>query len=75
MLMLTVEHTTQKVRSAPQDAINAWIEFDGATDETYVCLREMTNWDGEHKGINVVRKISPKALKAMSCILHISTLK
>ena len=54
-LMLTVEHTTNKVRNSRQDAVNVWMEYDGASQEAYVCLREMSNWDGLHKGIKVVR--------------------
>lgn len=59
-LMMTVEHTVvAKTRSSPQDAVNVWMEYDVATHEAYVCLREMSNWDGLHTGIHVVSTYIP----------------
>jgi len=52
-LMLTVEQSAKDAVVKAQDAVNVWMEYDGATKESYVCLREMQNWDGEHKGIHV----------------------
>lgn len=65
-LMMTVEHVDVKTRSAPQDAVNVWMEYDAGTEEAYVCLREMSNWDGLHKGIQVVSVMSKRINKWMS---------
>ena len=53
-VMLTVEQSAKDAVVKAKDAVNVWMEYDGATQEAYVCLREMQNWDGEHKGIHVV---------------------
>ena len=56
-LMMTVEHThkdSSMVNKGVRDAVNVWMEYDERTHEQYVCLREMQNWDGKHKGIHVV---------------------
>ena len=56
-LMMTVEHTHKESASTgndAHDAVNVWMEYDERTHESYVCLREMQNWDGKHKGIHVV---------------------
>lgn len=57
-VMLTVEQESTPDSQMPyaKGAVNAWMEFDNATEEAYICLREMSNWDGVHKGIQVVRK-------------------
>lgn len=55
--MMTVEHThkeSQSMGNDVRDAVNVWMEYDERTHESYVCLREMQNWDGKHKGIHVV---------------------
>lgn len=56
-LLMTVEHTHQDgtvTNKGVRDAVNVWMEHDETTHEQYVCLREMQNWDGKHKGIHVV---------------------
>ena len=53
-IMLTVEQSEKDAVVKAHDAVNVWMEHDGASEETYVCLREMQNWDGKHKGIHVV---------------------
>ena len=56
-LMLTVEHTNPSNMSQTyKDAVNVWLEYDNTTQESYVCLREMENFGGNHKGIHVVSK-------------------
>jgi len=52
--MMTVEHTDASSKSNLHDAVNVWMEYDERTHDSYVCLREMQNWDGKHKGIHVV---------------------
>lgn len=54
-LMMTVEHTDRSpISDSIKDAINVWMEYDNNTKESYICLREMQNFDGTHKGIHVV---------------------
>ena len=53
-IMLTVEQSTKDAKVSSHDAVNVWMEHDGSTKETFVCLREMQNWDGKHQGIHVV---------------------
>ena len=54
-LMMTVEHTDRSpIADSFKDAVNVWMEYDNTTMESYVCLREMQNFDGVHKGIHVV---------------------
>ncbi|XP_057295241.1 uncharacterized protein LOC130623744 [Hydractinia symbiolongicarpus] len=53
-LMMTVEHTDRSpISDSIKDAINVWMEYDNNTKESYICLREMQNFDGTHKGIHV----------------------
>jgi len=47
-VMLTVEHGDKN-----HDGINAWMEVDKQTKEAYVCLREQTNFAGNHHHIKV----------------------
>ena len=53
-IMLTVEQSEKDSVVKAHDAVNVWMEHDATSAETYVCLREMQNWDGKHKGIHVV---------------------
>ena len=57
--MLTVEQSAKDSVVSAHDAVNVWMEHDSGTEETFVCLREMQNWDGKHKGIHVVSISSP----------------
>uniref|UniRef100_A0A7M5XJW8 EGF-like domain-containing protein n=2 Tax=Clytia hemisphaerica TaxID=252671 RepID=A0A7M5XJW8_9CNID len=52
-IMLTVEQSQKDSVIKSHDAVNVWMEHDAASEETYVCLREMQNWDGKHEGIHV----------------------
>lgn len=53
-VMMTVEQASKDSIVSAKDAVNVWMEFDNKTEEAYVCLRELGNWDGNHKDIQVV---------------------
>lgn len=57
-VMMTVEQSGKDTVVSTKDAVNVWMEFDNTTEEAYVCLRELANWDGVHKDIQVVSSIS-----------------
>lgn len=53
-VMMTVEQAAKDSVVSAKDAVNAWMEFDKSTEEIYICLRELGNWNGQHKDIHVV---------------------
>ena len=53
-LMMTVEQTKSGKAQDVRDAVNVWMEYDERTHDSYICLRELQNFDGKHEGIHVV---------------------
>ena len=57
--MTSVEHTKRRTF---KNAMTVWTEYknvtskynNGSTTYTYVCVRELQNFDGVHEGIKVV---------------------
>ncbi|XP_066928990.1 uncharacterized protein [Clytia hemisphaerica] len=51
--MMTVEQTKTVKAQDVSDAVNVWLEYDEQTHDSYICLRELQNFDGKHEGIHV----------------------